>query len=415
MTEMTPEIISLPNGLQIIYQHIPYTRAVHCGFVIEAGSRDDLSEQLGMAHFVEHMIFKGTSRRKTFHIVNYLESVGGEIDAYTTKEKTYLHASLVSEYFDRAVELLTDITFHSIFPKKEIVKEKQVIAEEIDMYRGIPDEAIEEDFDLMMFPEHGLGHPILGTKESIQTFTQQQLLDHIRRSFTSDRIVFGVIGNVTRREVEKVAAKYLSPLSLPVGQVQRIKPIGKQLASRSVRVEQEQAHILLGGRACSIRDDRHFSFLVLNNLLGGPAMNSRLTLNIREKYGLAYNIQSFYRPYTDAGMWAIYYACESGNVERIRRLVHKELKDLRERPLGKVRLNQVKRQLIGQLTLGNEHLMQQILGMANDMLTFGRIRGFQEFVDDIESLTAKDLQEAADEMFFQRELTSITYEASNMG
>lgn len=415
MIDMTPEIISLPNGLQIIYQHIPYTRAVHCGFVIEAGSRDDLSKELGMAHFVEHMIFKGTSRRKTFHIVNYLESVGGEIDAYTTKEKTYLHASLVSEYFDRAVELLTDITFHSIFPEKEIVKEKQVIAEEIDMYRGIPDEAIEEDFDLMMFPEHGLGHPILGTKESIQTFTQQQLLQHIRRSFTSDRIVFGVIGNVTRAEVEKVAAKYLAPLELPVGQVQRAKPVVHQLTSKKVKIEQDQAHILLGGRASSIRDDRHFSFLVLNNLLGGPAMNSRLTLNIREKFGLAYNIQSFYRPYTDAGMWAIYYACEPGNVERIRRLVHKELKDLRERPLGKVRLNQVKRQLIGQLTLGNEHLMQQILGMANDMLTFGRIRGFQEFVDDIESLTAMDLQEAADEMFFQREMTDIIYEASKTG
>lgn len=412
---MTPEIISLPNGLQIIYQHVPYTRAVHCGFVIESGSRDDLVQEWGMAHFVEHMIFKGTTRRKIFHIVNYLESVGGEIDAYTTKEKTYLHASLVSEYFDRAVELLTDITFHSIFPKKEIVKEKQVISEEIDMYRGIPDEAIEEDFDLMMFPNHGLGHPILGTKESINSFTQEQLLDQIRRSFTSDRIVFGVIGNVTRAEVEKVAARYLAPLELPTGKVVRMSPAESQLEDKTVEVDQDQAHILLGGRACSMVEDRHFSFLVLNNLLGGPAMNSRLNLNIREKYGLAYNLQSFYRPYTDAGMWAIYYACDPGNIERIRKLVMKEMKDLRDRPLGKVRLNQVKRQLIGQLTLGNEHLMHQILGFANDMLTFGRVRIFEEFVKDIEGLTAMDLQEAADEMFFQRPTTSIIYKTRRLG
>ncbi|MDP5169734.1 MAG: insulinase family protein [Bacteroidia bacterium] len=406
---MLPEIITLPNGLQIIYQHVPYTRAVHCGFIIESGSRDDKSEQWGMSHFVEHMIFKGTARRKTFHIVNYLEAVGGELDAYTTKEKTYLHASLVSEYFDRAVELLTDITFHSIFPEKEIVKEKQVIFEEIDMYRGIPDEAIEEDFDLMMFPEHGLGHPILGTKDSIQQFTQQQLLDHIRSSFTSDRIVFGVIGNVTRKEVDRVAAKYLAHLPLTTGKAIRKQPLLPQLDRRVVEGDHEQAHVLLGGRASSVCDDRHFSFLVLNNLLGGPAMNSRLTLNIREKYGLAYNIQSFYRPYSDTGMWGVYYACENGSVERIRKLVMRELKDLRENPLGSVRLNQVKRQLIGQLTLGNEHLLNQMLGMASDMLTFERVRHHQEFVDDIESLSAKDLQDAADDMFFQRAITDIIY------
>ncbi len=407
---MTPEIITLPNGLRIIYIHVPYTRAVHCGFVIESGSRDDLSQEWGMSHFVEHMIFKGTRRRKTFHIVNYLEAVGGELDAYTTKEKTYLHASLVSEYFSRAVELLTDITFYSTFPEKEIVKEKRVISEEIDMYRDIPDEAIEEDFDLMIFPDHGLGHPILGTKDSIQQFTQTQLQDHIRRSFTSDRIVFGVIGNVTRREVMRVAGKFLTPLPLTTGTAARHWPEAEQLSGRTVAFDSDQAHVLIGGRACSVRDDRHFSFMVLNNLLGGPAMNSRLTLNIREKFGLAYNIQSFYRPYSDTGMWGVYYACENASVDAIRRLVMKELKELREKPLGQVRLNQVKRQLIGQLTLGNEHLLNQMLGMASDLLTFEHVRSHQEFVQDIERLSAKDLQEAADDMFFQRPLTDITYQ-----
>ncbi len=406
---MTPEIISLPNGLRVIYLHVPYTRAVHCGFVIESGSRDDLSEQWGMSHFVEHMIFKGTSRRKTFHIVNYLESVGGELDAYTTKEKTYLHASLVSEYFDRAVELLTDITFHSIFPEKEIAKEKQVIAEEIDMYRDIPDEAIEEDFDLMIFPEHGLGHPILGTKDSIQTFTQSHLIEHIRRTYTSDRIVFGVIGNVSKKELQRVMDKYLAPLPLLGGKAVRKQPMLAQLGRKEVPIDHEQAHVLLGGRAASVQDERHFSSLVLNNLLGGPAMNSRLTLNIREKFGLAYNIQSFYRSYTDAGMWGVYYACDNNSLDRIRKLVMKELKDLRENPLGTVRFNQVKRQLIGQLALSNEHLLNQMLGMAGDLLTFDRVRSHQEFVDDIESLTSQDLQDAADDMFFQRPMTDITY------
>ena len=409
-SSMDEKIIILPNGLRIVYKYIPYTRTVHCGYVINAGSRDDLKGEMGMAHFIEHMIFKGTAKRKTFHILNYLESVGGDVNAYTSKEKTCLYASLVSDYFERAVELLTDITFHSIFPEKEITKEKQVISEEIDMYRNAPDEAIFEDFDEMIFPDHTLGNPILGTKNSIKSFTQSHLQAHIRRAFIQNEVVFSIVGNVSEKEVRRVVDKYLVSLQIPVGTTVRSKPPGLQLTHKIVPIPTDQAHEIIGGRAFPLRKELYVPFLVLNNLLGGPAMNSRLNLNIREKYGLTYSIHSFYSPYTDTGIWGIYVACEPGNLARIRRLIRKEMKHFETKPLGTIGLSQAKKQLIGQLTLGYENLLTQMLGMAKDLLDFGEITPFGKYVTAIEEVTASEIQDAAVAVFRDQEHTTITYQ-----
>ncbi|MEZ4828198.1 MAG: pitrilysin family protein [Bacteroidia bacterium] len=409
---MDTHIFELPNGLRIVYKFVPYTRAVHCGFVINSGSRDDRAEEIGMAHFIEHMIFKGTTKRKTFHILNYLESVGGDVNAYTTKEKTCLYASMVAEYFERATELLTDITFHSTFPEKEIVKEKQIIAEEIDMYRNAPDEAIFEDFDEMIFPQHSLGHPILGTKDSINTFTQKGVINHLGSTFISGQVVFSIVGNVKLQEVKKVIDKYLRPLQLPTGSLLRTQPTIPQSANREVPIVTDQAHEIIGGRAYAFNKGLYYPFLVLNNLLGGPAMNSRLNLNIREKHGLTYNISAFYSPYLDSGMWGIYYACETGNLNRIRKLVHQELKSLYESPLGAVRLSQAKKQLVGQMTLGFENLLNQMLGQAKDLLDFGEVSSFNQYIADIEAVTAKEIQQASEELFFQSPLSTITYKTA---
>lgn len=406
---METKVISLANGLRIIYKHVPYTRAVHCGFMVDNGSRDDQDGEMGMAHFIEHMIFKGTSKRKTFHIVNYLESVGGDLNAYTTKEKTCLYASLVAKYLDRATELLADIVFNSTFPEKEIIKEKQVISEEIDMYRNAPDEAILEDFDSLIFPEHGLGHPILGTKHSIQTITQERVKQHIQRSFTQGRIVYGIVGNVTQQEVDKVVDKYLRDLVLPQYTLVREKPEKLPIPHQETGIEYQQAHEILGGRAYALRQGHYTPFMLLHNLLGGPAMNSRLNLNIREKYGLTYNIGSFYNPYMDSGLWGIYYACEQKNLERVRKMVERELKELVAKPLGVIRLSQAKKQLIGQLTLGHENLLQQMRTMAEDLLDFNDIPSFSEFIKEIEIVSAKDIQEAAEEIFRQQTITRVSY------
>lgn len=409
---MNSKQFELSNGIRVVYTYVPYTRAVHCGYVIDSGSRDDKVGEMGMAHFIEHMIFKGTTRRKTFHILNYLESVGGDINAYTTKEKTCLYASLVADYFERATELLTDITFHSIFPEKEIVKEKQVISEEIDLYRNAPDEAIFEDFDSMIFPGHSLGDPILGTKESIRTFTQAGVREHLGRSFVKDRVVFSIVGNVKEAEVHRVLNKHVATQAIPSASHLRTQPTSPQIQDHQVvEIPTDQVHEIIGGRAYPLRKDKYIPFLVLNNLLGGPSMNSRLNLNIREKHGLTYNIYSFYSPYLDTGIWGIYYACEQNNLERIRRMVFKELKLLRDKPLGVLNLSRTKKQLIGQLILSAESLLGHMLGTAKELLDFGKVSRLEEYVQAIEAIEAKDLQEAADEIFHATAPSLITYRA----
>ena len=255
---MKSKQFELANGIRVVYTYVPYTRAVHCGYVIDSGSRDDKEGEMGMAHFIEHMIFKGTTRRKTFHILNYLESVGGDLNAYTTKEKTCLYASLVADYFERATELLTDIAFHSIFPEREIVKEKQVISEEIDLYRNAPDEAIFEDFDTIVFPEHSLGHPILGTKESIRNFTKAGMRAHLDRSFVQDRVVFSIVGNVKEKEVLRVVNKYLAIQTMPSVPHVRYHPTTPHIQDHQVvNIPTEQMHEIIGGRAYALRKDHY--------------------------------------------------------------------------------------------------------------------------------------------------------------
>ena len=407
--EQAAQIITLENGLRVVYKYAPYTRAVHCGFVINVGSRDDHPGIPGLAHFIEHMIFKGTSRRRTFHILNYLESLGGDLNAYTTKEKTSIYASIGAEYVGRATDLLTDILFHSIFPEKEIIKEKQVIAEEIDMYREAPDEAIFEDYDEWTFPDHNLGKPILGTKESIAGIERDTLQAHLRQAYTQGQIVYAVVGNVSEKVLNKVIEKYLQPLTLPIGSTDRLAPTPRVPFEAEVPITTHQAHEIIGGRGYSFHEPAHIPFMMIQNMLGGPAMNSRLNLNIREKYGLAYQISSFYQTYVDSGIWGIYYACEPRNLPRIRRLIEKELWGLSSQQLGEVRLNQSKRQLEGQLTLSYENLLAQMLGMAKDVLDYGRVIPFEEMITRIATVDASQIQEIAHSLFVEEPLSRLTY------
>jgi predicted Zn-dependent peptidase len=399
----------LPNGIRVVHKYVPYSLTVHCGYVLNTGSRDDGTTMMGLAHFIEHSIFKGTKKRKTFHILNYLESVGGDLNAYTTKENTCVYASMPSIYADRAAELLTDIIFHSTFPEKEIEKERQVIVEEIDMYRNAPEEAIFEDFDEMVFPGHALGHPILGTKESINKIDRDAMLGFLQKGYTAGNVVFAMVGNITEAQLDRIINKYLIDQVLPTATLERVAPVPQQPLIQESKIPFNQAHEIIGGRAYPVREDKYYPFILLTNMLGGPASNSRLNLNIREKYGLAYSISTFYNSYQDAGLWGIYYACDNANLKRVRRLVEKELAVARTQKLSSNRLHQVKKQLIGQFTLSYENLLSQMLGLAKDILDFGEIQPFSDYVERMEAVTAEDMLETANEVFDEKELSRLSY------
>lgn len=406
---MKANSLELNNGLRILHIAIPHTRVVHCGIILNTGSRHEIESENGIAHFIEHMIFKGTNRRKTYHILNYLESLGGDLNAYTTKEKTVIYATIRAEYIQRAIELLSDIAFNSTFLEKEIAKEKQVVAEEIDMYRDTPEEAIFEDFDQLLFQKDPLGRPILGSRESIADFNHDQLKQFTQRNYTGSRTVLAVVGNIPFKKVCHWAKKYLS--DLPKG---KVLPKNKALTQYQARQETtestgQQAHFLLGNRAYPRRKGLFIPFYLLNNYLGGPANNTRLNLNIREKHGLTYSIYSTYTPFSDTGEWSVYFACEPRYLNRVRNLTLSELKHFRNKKIGSLRLNQIKKQLIGQLTIGHENLLGQMLALGKNELDFNKFFSLEEMALDIEKVTASEILEAANQVFAQDQLSSLIY------
>lgn len=412
---MSEKIIELPNGLRIAYKYAPHTRSVHCGYIIDVGGRDDFEDAAGISHFIEHLVFKGTTKRKTFHILNYIESVGGDVNAYTTKEKTCVYASLSAEHFERAIDVLTDIVFFSTFPEKEIAKEKQVILEEIDMYRDAPDEAIFEDFDALVFPNHRLGIPILGTKESLPAIDKAKLEAFRDAFYTKERIVFSVAGNITEKQLMKWAGKYLKDLPLRSGNPIRIKPLDWEVQHQKEEISTHQAHEIIGGRAIDMRHNDYAAFSMLINWLGGSAMNSRLNLNIREKYGWAYNISSFYAPFVDTGLWGIYYACDVANLKKIRNKVEKELAESTQKVMGSLQFSHIQKQLIGQLILGNENLINQMLGMGKELLDFGKLIDFEDYIKRIQKVTPTEFQAVAEHHFSEKNRGIISYLPNNEG
>lgn len=405
---MQEEIITLANGLRILYKYEPHTRLVHCGYVVNVGGRDDSFS--GIAHFMEHILFKGTEKRKTYHILNGIESVGGDLNAYTTKEKTCMYASLHADQVERAFDILTDIVFFSVFPEKEIEKEKQVVSEEIDMYRDAPDEAIFEDFDGMIFPGHSLGVPILGTKESIPLLDSAKIKDFHRKFYQPSNVVFSVVGNLPRKKLENLIDRHLRHISLPATPLPaRLAPQSVPLKTQTISISGQQAHEIIGGRAMSLFSDEYPAFVLLQNIIGGPAMNARLNLNIREKYGWAYNISSFYSPFLDSGIWGVYYACDVQNLPKVRRKVMAEFAALSDKPLGHLQLRQAKQQLTGQLVMSSENLSNQMLGMGKELLDYGHIVSLDTYISDIEAVTLKKLQEVAQTHLNQEALSMISY------
>ncbi|UOR05584.1 insulinase family protein [Hymenobacter aerilatus] len=403
------DLLELPNGIRVLHKQVPHTKIAHCGFLLDIGSRDERPEQQGLAHFWEHMAFKGTERRKSFHILNRLETVGGELNAYTTKEKICFYASLLSTHFERAFELLTDLTFHSVFPEKEIEKERGVILEEMSMYLDAPDDAIIDDFDEVIFGQHALGHNILGTRQSVSGFQQADFRQFLTENVRTDRLVFSSVSNLPFKEVKRLAEKYLAPLPARLGDRPRTAFAGYQRRELLERKPITQAHCLIGGPAYAIDDARRIPFFLLNNVLGGPGMNSRLNLGVREKFGLVYAIDSTYSPYTDTGMFGIYFGTEKKQVNRTIGLVQKELKKLREKPLGGLQLHTAKEQLMGQLAMAEESNGGLMQLLAKSTLDLNRVEPITEIFDRVRTITATELLDMANDVLREDNLSVLQY------
>ena len=399
----------LPNGLRII--HTPsMTNVTYCGFAVDAGTRDELPDEQGMAHFVEHLIFKGTRKRRAWHILNRMENVGGDLNAYTNKEETVIYSAFLKEHFARAVELLTDIVFHSTFPEQEIAKEVEVIIDEIQSYEDSPAELIFDDFEELIFPDHPLGRNILGTPEQLRRFGSQDVLRFTGRYYRPSNMVFFVQSDIDFKRIVRTVEKAMAeiPFSAVEG-YQRQAPLPYQPQQLTLHKDTHQAHVMIGGRGYNAYDERRTGLYLLNNILGGPGMNSRLNISLREKRGLVYTVESNLTAYTDTGTFCIYFGCDQEDADYCAELVHKELKKLRDHTLTSSQLHAAKKQIIGQIGVASDNFENNALDMAKCFLHYKRYEEKEEVFQRIESLTATELLEIANEMFSENYLSTLIY------
>ncbi len=401
---------TLPNGLRIVFQ--PTNSLVgHCALLINTGSRDENKDEHGMAHFIEHNLFKGTKHRKTYHILSRLDDVGGDLNAYTSKEETVIHASFLKEHFSRALELIADILINSTFPDKEIEKEKDVIRDEIESYLDSPTESIFDDFEESIFAHHPMGRVILGTEKSINTFNKKMLNSFIARNYNPQQMVLSISGPISWNRLFKMVIKYFSEIPF-VGKINgRIAPQEYKPVTLTTQKDTMQTHAVLGNRAADIYHEHFIGTVLLNNILGGPGMNNRLNLNIREKYGFAYNIESFYTPFTDTGAIGVYVGTNKGTIDKSLKLIKNELKNLCDKELGTVQLNKAKKQLIGQIALSQENNLALTVALGKSMLNYNRIDTLEDVYQKITAVSAQQLRDIANQVFNPADLSLLIYQA----
>lgn len=392
------QVHSLSNGIRILLKPSP-SPITHCCFVVNAGSRDEAGHREGLAHFIEHLLFKQTETRSTNQILNRLELVGADLNAYTTKEYTCIHASLLKQHLERTIDLFQDILFHSTFPAEELEKERGVILDEIASYLDQPEEAIQDDFEELLFKDHPLGKNILGTPESVGALSQDDIQHFLAANYNTSEMVFAVFGNHDFKKLIKLGEKYFGIIPANHSIKHRIKPAAvpgeKLTAYRPIT----QTHCILGNQAYPAAHRHKTGLLLLNNLLGGMGMSNRLNLEIREKYGIAYTIESNYTPLTDTGIFTIYFGTDTEKTGKALRLVHKELKKLRDAKLGTLQLHQAKQKFIGQIALAEENRMGLIISMAKSLLDFGYVDSLEQVFAKISACTSEQLLEISNEIF----------------
>lgn len=405
---MDYQVHQLQNGIRVLHKPSP-SNISHACIIINAGSRDEEQSKDGLAHFIEHLLFKETEKRNTSQILNRLELVGADLNAYTTKEYTCVHASFLKPHLERSLDLFEDIVFHSIFPEEEMKKEKEVILDEISSYQDQPDEAINDDFEDLLFEGHTLGRNILGTAQTVQSFKKKDIQQFMKSNYRTDEIVIGILGDYDFKTIVRISEKLFGsvPSNLPARN--RTEPRGYTIQNKRFAKPINQAHCVLGTRSFSIHHPYKTGFLLLNNLLGGTGMSSRLNMEIREKYGIAYTIESNYTPMSDTGIFSIYFGTDTEKTEKALKLVHKELKKLRDQKLGPLQLKQAKNKFIGQIALGEENRMGLIISMSKSLMDYGRVDSLEEVFAKINAVTETQILEIANEMFDPKTLSSLVF------
>jgi predicted Zn-dependent peptidase len=379
--------------------------------MIDVGSRDENRENNGVAHFIEHTVFKGTDKRKAHHILRRIENVGGELNAYTTREKTTYYVSCLKKYAGRAVDLLTDISFNSVFPEKELQKEKKVILEEIDMYEDSAEESIYDDFYALLFKEHPLGYNILGTKETVKNLSRETILDFIKQHYVAHTIVLSTVGDLTPSQAKKLGERFVSEIPLQKsGTPPRFAPVDSVTFSEKYIKDFAQSHCIIGSRAYSRYDEKRYTLSLINNILGNAGMSARLNMAVREKHGLVYSISSHYSNYRDAGVFTVYFGCEAKNLTRCQDIIRRELKNMREKKFSSRQLHQSKVQLLGQVAMLVENNAMHMQHQARSLLDYGYVADFKEFTDHVERVTASDILEVSNEIFNPDKLSTLVYE-----
>ncbi len=409
---MAHEIYTLSNGLRVIHE-ARQSEVLYLGYVVCAGTRHEEPADAGMAHFIEHLTFKGTEKRRSCHITNGLERVGGDLNAFTTKQETVYYATVLKKDFERAADLLTDIVFHSIFPQTEIDKEVEVICDEIDSYLDSPSELIFDEFEAMMYPSLPLGRDILGRAERLRTYTTADALRFARRYYVAPNAAFYVYGDVpfgkVVRTLEKLTADFPAAVPLLHETVPLAFPTLPAEPLRKVEKQTHQAHVVVGGPAFGGRDSRRFALTLLNNLLGGPGMNSRLNVSLREKAGLVYSVDSYLNTYPDTGYWNVYFGCDSCDVERCRRKLQRELRRLCEKPLSKSQLLAAKKQLLGQIGISTDASEGYSLALGKTFAHYNKYRDIAKLKQAISDVTAEEMQAVAAEVYHPERLTTLVY------
>lgn len=392
------ETYTLPNGIRGIHRQVR-SGVTHCALVVNSGSRDERPSEYGIAHFTEHALFKGTERRKAYQVNCRLENLGGELNAYTTKEDTTLHATTLRHDFSRAVELISDVIFRSTYPEKELRKEREVIADEINTYKDSPSERIYDDFEDMIFAGSELGHNILGSKASIQRISTAEIKSFVGRTYTTDQMVFSSIGNFSAKSAQTVAERYLSDFQPTKREYQRIVPAVYEAFDKRISRHTHQSHGIIGTRGYGITDDRRLPLALLVNILGGPSANSLLNLLLREKYGLSYNVEASYTPYSDSGIVGIYFSSDHANTEQCIELIEEEIARLRGELITPRRLQVAKRQFVAQMAISMESNEGYMLGAGKSFLLYKDIDTLEEAYKKVMAITAEQIMEVAKDSF----------------
>lgn len=408
---MNYNTFTLPNGLRII--HLPSASpVVYCGYGVCAGARDEAPDEEGLAHFCEHTTFKGTSKRNSLKILNCLESVGGDLNAFTNKEDTFYYAAILKEHLPKAVDLLTDMVFHSTYPQAELDKEVEVICDEIEIYNDSPSELIYDEFENAIFRGHPLGHSTLGQKDRLHTFTTETALGFTNRYYKPDNTVFFAYGDVDFKSLVRLLRRLTSDFparkpKIDISHGDTLAPYQPQ--ELMTEKGTHQAHVMIGNRAYSVHEPQRMALYLLNNLLGGPAMSARLNVVLRERHGLVYSVDSSMINYSDTGVWCVYFGCDPHDIRKCRRMVRKELDRVMTRPLSAAQLNAAKRQINGQIGVAFDNRENFALDFAKVFLHYGWRKDISALFKQIDAVTADDMVQVANEVFPHDRLTSLTF------